>query len=436
MKMTISRLFIREILYRKTSFLLGLLSVVTAMTAWIGAVALLRAHDIQTDRILVERERATQREMQQMEDDYRRIMRDLGYNVMIVSDQQDLSTLRAKGHPDTHMPFNHVLRLAHGRIDTLNHLLPVLQQRVEWPEHGIDIILSGTPGQIPLPNRRHFLTADGTAYRNPIMQTIPDGELIIGSAVATSLNLQVGDQVTLMGEPFRIRAINPPEGTSDDIAVWCTLDWAQQQLQLEGMINLILALECVCSGDSLGKIIAEVTALTPDVQVMEFSSRVQARALARERAAAAHRTAMAAERDHRQEMGDSQRRFASILAPLVVAGAVIWMFFLFVANVRERLVEIGILRAIGTREATILGVFMLKSIAIGLIGAAVGFCIGHLLAAWWNGIPMFSTEMVQLLDIRLLFVSLLAAPALCALAAWIPAVRAIRRDPARILCEA
>ncbi len=436
MAMNIRRLFVREILYRKTGFFLGLLSVVTAMTAWIGAVALLRAHDIQTDRILVERERATQREMQQMEEDYRRIMRDLGYNVMIVSAEQDLSVLRAHGHPNTLMPFDNVLRLAHGGIDTLNHLLPVLQQRVVWPERDIEIILSGTPGQIPIPERRHFLTADGTAYRNPIMQTIPDGEMIIGNNIASSLNLSVGDSVVLMGETFRVRAINPPEGTSDDIAVWCTLDWVQQKLDLEDKINVILALECVCSADSLGKIIAEVTSLTPDVQVMEFSSRVQARALARNRAAAAHKTAMDAERAHRQEIGDSQRRFASILAPLVVAGAVIWMFFLFVANVRERQVEIGILRAIGIRELTILGVFMLKSIVIGVIGAALGFLVGHGVAAWWNGIPVFSQEMLQLMDFRLLVVSLLAAPALCALAAWIPAVRAIRRDPARILCEA
>lgn len=434
--MNIWRLFRKEISYGKAGFLLGLLSVITAMTAWVGAVTLLKAHDMETNRILTERERATQQEMQRMEDDYRRIMRDLGYNVMIFPGGTDLAVLRARGHPDETMPYEYVERLAHGRIETLNHLLPVLQQRVQWPEEEMEIILSGTPGQVPITHLTHVLTADGQAYRNPIMETIPPGELILGNSVARSLGLNVGDEIELFGNTFRVRRVNPAEGTTDDIAVWAHLDWVQEQLGRPGEINLILALECVCSADSLGVIIAEVNGLLPDVQVMEFSSRVQARAQARNRAEEASRIAMEAERQHRTEMAEEQQRFASILAPLVIGGAMIWIFFLFLGNVRERKVEIGILRAIGIGEPTILALFLCKSVVIGLAGAVLGFFVGNMVAAWWAGVDIFSAHFISLLDFRLLLVALLIAPALCALAAWLPAVRAIRRDPARILCEA
>jgi len=434
--MSIWHLFIKELGFRKGAALLGLLSVVAAMVAWVGAVSLMRAHDLRTEQILSERERSTREEMQRLEDDYRRIMRDLGYNMLILPGEQDPARMRSQGHPDTTMPFEYVERLATGGIETLNHLLPVLQQRAEWPERGMEIILSGTPGQIPITHLTQFLTPDGKAYRNPMMETIPAGEVVLGYSVAAAHGLEAGDEIVLFGDEFKVRGVNAMEGTSDDIAVWAHLDWVQERLGLEGRINLILALDCVCSADSLSVITAEVQGIVPEVQVLEFSSQVRARALARNRAEEAARTAMEAERQHRVEVGAAQQRFASALAPLVIGGAVVWIFFLFLGNVRERKVEIGILRAIGIRERAILSAFLLKSVSFGLAGALVGFFVGHALSALWAGVPLLSGDFLSLLDFKLLVAALVVAPAFCVLAAWCAAVPAIRRDPARILCEA
>lgn len=405
------------------------------MTAWTGAGALLRAHDLQTDRLLARRARETAQEMQRMEDDYRRIMRGLGYNVMIVPAGEDPAALRARGHPEGSFPFEYVERLARGGIETLNHLLPALQKRVAWPEHGIEIILSGTPGQVPIVHLVHFLTPDGAAYRNPIMQTIPPGELVLGHGVAQALGLRPGDETVLMGDRFRVRAVNPAEGSTDDIAVWTHLDWVQERLGRPDRINLILALECVCEADSLGRIVEEVGGLIPGVDVLEFSSRVRARALARNRAAEARETALEAERRHRQEVAESQERFAAVMAPLVVVASAAWMVFLFLGNARERVVEIGVLRAVGVREGTILAVFLFKSLAMGLAGAVAGFFSGHALGALWAGLNPISGDFLELLHLPDLWTSAIAAPALCVLAAWAPALWAVRRDPARILSE-
>lgn len=434
--MSLWRLIFRELWHRKTALVLGLLSITAAMTAWTGAVSLMMANELVTQRLLTGRERSTRSEMMRLEDDYRKIMRELGYNVLIVPAEQDLSRLRALGHPDTTMPYEVVERLASGGVQTLNHLLPVLQKRIEWPGRGIEILLSGTPGQIPILRGKDFSGGEVRSSQSPMMEAIPEGELILGHSVAQSLGLKAGDETELRGRTFRVRRVNPAEGTSDDIAVWAGLDWVQKELGMEGSINLILALECVCNAESLGRITAEVNGIVPGVQILEFSSRVKTRALARQRAEEANRLAVEGERRHRQEVTAAQQRFASVMAPLVVGGAVVWMFFLFLGNARERRVEIGILRAIGVPEITLLSAFLLKSVAFGLVGAFAGFLLGHLLAAMWTGIPLFSGEFVALLDFRLLGASLVAAPALCVLAAWSAALPAIRKDPARILCEA
>lgn len=433
--MNIRHLVCREIAFRKAGFALGLISVSVAIAGLVGSVTLLEAHDLRTEQILTERERATSEEMTRMEDDYRKIMRDLGYNIMILPAAQKLSALRALGHPDTDMPEDYVERLGRGRIETLNHLLPVLQRRVTWPEHNLDIILSGTPGQVPVYHKRNFLTADGTAYRDPILKPIPPGRLILGHNVARDLGLRPGDRTTLMGETFVVDRVNRAEGSTDDIAVWCDLRWAQKQLGLEGKINLILALECVCAAEALGQITAEVQGILPDVQVLEFSSRVVVRARARVRAEETHRTAIEAERAHRANVAAAQRRFASVLVPVTMAGSALWMFFLFLGNVRDRKMEIGILRAVGVREHTILSLFMAKAVVTGLLGAVLGYAAGLTLAAAWSGILPCSPDFTRLMRPNLLAAALLIAPAMCALAGWWPAVRAARQDPAVVLRE-
>jgi hypothetical protein len=403
--------------------------------AWIGSIFLLHAMALRTERILSERARETQSEMTRLEDDYRKIMRDLGYNVMIVPGDQDLASLRMNGCPDSTMPFEYVERLGSGGVKTLNHLLPVLQRRVQWPEAGIEILLSGTSGQIPVVQRKHFLTSDGTAYRDPIMQTVPPGEIVIGQVVAKKTGLRVGDETTLWGTRFRVRKVNPAEASTDDIAVWCDLGWAQDKLGLPGKINLILALECVCFADAIGEITADVQRLLPDVQILEFGSRVKTRALARARAEEAHGIALDAERRHRVDMLETLRRFTLVLTSLVIAGCAAWMFFLSLGNVRERRHEIGVLRAVGVSEHGILVVFLGRGILVGLSGAVIGVSFVCLAGIGCSMFGILDGSVGGMLPIRTVFAALMAAPVLSVFAVWLPAISSVRNDPATVLCE-
>ncbi len=425
----------REIRYRKTGFAIGVLCVAVAIGSFAGAYTLLKAHEIRTEEILIQREKETREEMDRLEDDYRRIMRDLGHNVMVLHEDQSMAALRATGYPDTYMPEEYAQMLGEGNIETLNHLLPVLQEKKTWPEHDIEIILTGTRGQVPVAHLTRFLTEDGQAYRNPIVAPVPKGVLRVGNAVARELDLRPGDSVTLFGEEFTIQEVYPPQGDQEDIMVWCNLETVQGWLGREGRINAIFALECICDIDALGQITEEVHGILPDVQVLEFSSRVRARGLARQRAEEEARRAVEAEIAHRSAMGDARRAFAAVLTPIVMLASGLWIFFLILGNVRERETEIGILRAIGVKESKIMAVFLSKAVIIGLIGAVIGYPAGVIAGAgWeWGGLRVMSGGFLPMLNPLLFAAALFIAMALCAVAGWIPALKAANSDPADVL---
>ena len=79
--MKVHQLVIKEIKNRKQNFLLGLLSVVFAVTSIIGALTMLEIHDIKTNLLVTNKEKETRERMAVMQDDYRKITKKLGFNL-------------------------------------------------------------------------------------------------------------------------------------------------------------------------------------------------------------------------------------------------------------------------------------------------------------------------------------------------------------------
>jgi len=82
--MKISSLVIKEIKRRKLNFALGLISVVFAVAAVIGALTMLQVHDIKTLEIISQKENETKERMALLRDDYRKITKKLGFNLLII----------------------------------------------------------------------------------------------------------------------------------------------------------------------------------------------------------------------------------------------------------------------------------------------------------------------------------------------------------------
>lgn len=407
--MTLWRLVFQEIRHRKLNFALALLSVVAAAACLIASLTVLRAHDLRTEQI-----------MAKQEDDMRKITKRMGFNVIILPQDQNLSDLFADNYASKFMPESYADKLAGSKIVTINHLLPALEQRIRWPERNDrTMILIGVKGQVPLAH------AD---EKKPIMDPVPAGSIILGAELARTENLKAGDELTLMGRSFKVAKVHAARGDKDDLTAWINLGEAQQMLDKAGLINSIRALECECAFADLPKVRAEIQGILPDTQVIELGTIALARAEARRAADLA-----------RAEVRQQRESFAAVLVPLAIVAASVWIGLLAMLNVRDRRQEIGVLRALGYRSSQVLAIFLSKAALIGLVGAAAGYAIG-LAAGLGFGTRLedlkldlnMSTQMVRASHLILL---LLAAPLLAAVASWLPAIAAAQQDPAVVLRE-
>lgn len=426
--MTPLKLTVREIAHRKLTFILGLLSVMIAVGVLVGAVALLRGHDLRTEAVIAVKEAQTREEMARMEDDYRRIMKDMGYNVLVLHEDQSFDEMQRVGYPTHYMPEDYAQRLADEKIESLNHLLPILQERAEWPEQGREVTLAGVRGQVPI-----FYM--GREKMKPIMEPVEPDEIKLGYDIARDLGLSEGDTVTFRGLALKVAQVYDRRGTQDDQTVWVNLSRAQEWLGRPGQVNGILALECICSPDEVGLIERQVREILPDTRVYEFTSLIVARALARQRAEETRKQAIEAEMAHRARLRDERRAFTGVLVPVAAAGAAAWVFFLALGNVRERRQEIGILRAIGVGAGRIQRAFLLKALIMGLGGGLLGAPAGLAVGAWLSEAPVSDGALMALADLRVVLAALAGAPLLAALAGLMPSVLAARQDPAVVLRE-
>ncbi|MCB1062126.1 MAG: hypothetical protein KDN20_04295 [Verrucomicrobiae bacterium] len=409
--MNLARLVLREIRHRKINFALSLLGAALAVAAVLATIGALRSHDLQTEAIISDMEAATQSEMKKLEDEIRKSMKGLGFNIYIFPAGQEMSEVYADGYASKTMPESYVSKLADSKIVTVNHLLPSLTQKLEWPEQKRTIILIGVRGEVPIAHR------DPKA---PLIDPVVPGHLVLGYELHRSLGLKKGDPVTFMGKEFTVGDAYEARGSKDDITIWMNLGECQELLGKVGLINAIQALECNCATlDRLGEIRAELMQILPDTQIIETQSTALARAEARNQAAATARQQIESKKAQRAQLKAERQKLAGVLLPAATLVSMIWIGLLTFINVRERLPEIGILRAIGVKGRTILGAFLVRAIIAGLVGGAMGAAVAKFVSP-----TILPKEWL---------IAICLAPLLAALGAWLPSLAAAQRDPADVL---
>ena len=199
--MNVWRLVLREISHRRLNFALGLLSVAVAVGCLVGALTLLSADEIRTAEILdtyrtaseqqiAERKAAVEQRGAELQDAMRKITKGLGFNILILPEQQDLGELHVEGTLSSTMPEEYVDRLANSRIVTVNHLLPMVMQKIQWEEQDRTVILVGTRGEVP------FLHRDP---KKPLLDAVPAGSIVLGYQIHQQLDLSKDDKVQMLG---------------------------------------------------------------------------------------------------------------------------------------------------------------------------------------------------------------------------------------------
>ena len=416
----------REIAFRKLNFGLALFSVSAAVACLVGTLTLLQADERRTDRLLAEKEAEVAKAGAGLEDAIRRITKELGFNVIILPEDQDLNEMHLEGSLSKQMPEEYVHRLAKSKIVTVNHLLPTVMKKLTWPETGLSVVLYGIRGEVPLQHRD---------LKKPLLDTVPEGTMNIGHHVSQKLGLREGDETVLLDQKFSVGKVHGERGNIDDGTVWINLAKAQELLGMQNLIHAIQALECHCAGDRISQIRAEIAGILPGTQVVERGPPALARAEARDRARQSAEDALARAVASRRELRGQREAFAAVLAPLICVGAAVWIGFLMLGNVRERRAEIGILRAIGFRSSQILLLFLGKAVLFGIVGTVLGFVAGALAGASLGEMPV-GLAWLQDPEAPVHFgLALSLAVALSVFAGWIPALSAARQDPALVLQE-
>lgn len=441
-------LVVREIRHRLGSFLLSALAVAVAVAVVVAAelllqhdrvetAALLAARTQEVEQSIARRQADVERTGAELQDAIRKHMTKLGFNILVLPQEQDLAELHLQGTLSATMPESYVVKLAESGIVTVNHLLPMITKRLTWPERSLDVILVGTRGETPILHRTE---------KKELLSAVAPGEMVIGSEVHRQLAAGVGETVTFFGQPFRIATVNAERGTADDVSVWIDLATAQKLLGLENLIHGILALECECAGDRITQVRAELQGILPGTQVIERYSQALARAEARNQAKAtadaalaeaqaSGRTLLEEEARSRQAIEERHAQLAGLLAPGVVVAAAAWVALLTWLNVRQRRGEIGILRAIGLPQLDLLLVFLGKAVLVGLLGGAAGLLLG----VGWAGLTGSGGALRGGLAAggeslpAALWLAPLLAPLLAAVASWLPALSAAQQDPAHVL---
>ncbi|MFK7776883.1 MAG: FtsX-like permease family protein [Gimesia sp.] len=425
--MSLFHLIFQEIQHRKINFILGLVSVVVAVACLVAALTLLHADEIKTTFILEKKAEEVEVAGAKLEDAMRKITKGLGFNILILPQNQDLNEFLLTGIVSDSMPEENVKKLAASKIVTVNHLLPMVAKKITWPEKKCDIILTGTRGEVPLLHR---------ALKKPLQQQVPKGTMVLGYQIQKKLDLNVDDDVTLMGKNFKVTQCYPERGTADDSTVWINLSEAQELLGMQNLVNAILALECNCAAkDRVAQIREEIGKILPGTQIIERGPPALARAEARNQARESAVASLEQEKASSLLMIKRHADFAAVLVPLVVLACGAWIGFLSLENVRRRATEIGVLRAIGLRSIQVFGIFIIKAFIIGVLGALIGYFLGYGIGITWANLPESMNPQEVLFSGRWLLLSLIFAPVLASLSSWIPALLAARQDPATLLQE-
>jgi len=285
------------------------------------------------------------------------------------------------------------------------YYVSVLQQRIEVD--GKMVVLTGIE-----PVKR----SDETAEKEHLTSPVPRGQTKLGAQAACILALSRGDSLEIRSRSLDVAEVLEPQGSLDDYRVYVNLHDAQALLDKPDQINVIRAFLCMHRG-SLPEVMQHgkesMAKLFPDFRVIAKTNIARARDLAR-----------------RTTSG-----YLYYLLALVLGITVVIIVVTGLQEVTERRREIGILLAMGTRYAYIVGLYVAKLLVIAVLASVSGFLVGSSLsrellsstlvthtrpvAAIWSQLP----QVILLTCLVVVF------------AAFLPVAKLVRIDPNIILAE-
>ncbi|NQU22705.1 MAG: ABC transporter permease [Candidatus Nealsonbacteria bacterium] len=400
----------RELFERKSQMLTIFLGVFLGITAVVAI-----------KNITVYRELAVARELDL-----------LGANVLVLPKSVTLQDYYSADMHDEVIPEEYVMRLTMSKIQGVDNLSPKLcvpvtledrnftltgilpknefQAKAAWAGVGIFSrpIGCGTVDMGAEPEKED----KKTLVRKRVIETLESDESLVGADVASSLGLEDGDSIELLGKEFSVVAVLPQTGTVDDSRIFAHLHTVQELTNKGEVVSCIEIVGC-CKEISAG-LVDKVNTLLPDAKVVTVTQVV------------------ATQTKVNEMMEQGSLLFLIILVVVGGAGIANYMY----ANVFERRREIGTLMALGAGSRTILGIFLLKALLLGLAGGVGGVLVGTgvslILGPMLAGLPALAG--IHDVEIRggmlmLATWAVLISTGIALAASFLPAWWAARLDP-------
>ncbi len=380
-------LVLKELLYRKISSSVILLTAITAACVSVAIYTLSKASENET----------------------RKIMREQGLNLYIFPKGTDLIDFYSVVNMPV-FPESYVDSLAKSEtFDAVRHLTGILQVKYpDWKD------TNGSVHQIMLFGYKDEATQIYLPRQEKMGFDVRKGTVVLGSL--TGKNIKPGEPFSITGTDgktytFEVSGRLPEGKGMIDQGVSFNLEDLQQILGMPGKINKIEALGCVCHDGRINNARTQVQTIFPDLEVTELSSIA----------------------DARENQRLMMNKYGALIIPFVVISALLVTGLLFYQNTSARKQETGLLKALGYSKSKILYIILLKAFILGLAGGIAGYFLGSLAAVHF-GKEVFRFTAMSLKPIReLLYYCMIIFPLLWMLAGWIPALIAANTDAARTL---
>lgn len=373
---TLVRMILREMQRSKLNTLFCLFTVTVAVSVFVALLSI----------------------TQDSVDATRRMMKDMGFNLLITAQGVDPARYQALDFEGPDMPEDYVDQLVKG-TSLAQHIVGKYQKTVQV--NGCTIVLTGVLAE---------KTEAGGMKPMPTAYDVPDGKILVGPAAARALKLAKDGKLTILGKEFTVKRVLEEAGMiPEDIRVFAPLHQVQELLGKKGRVNAIDALACQCPAsakDIAAYLTKGIQEVVKDVEVHPYQSILLAR--------------------HQQRVLMDRIALAAVSVVMIASAAAIWG--LTHQNVRNRRREIGVLRALGVDDARIaalfLGKILIYSVAGALLGTMMGQFLARVLRVAEESLPLSQGLLLSLLALTPLAAMVFALP---------PIVGGLLQDPAEVL---
>jgi putative ABC transport system permease protein len=237
-----------------------------------------------------------------------------------------------------------------------------------------------------------------------------DEGVLVGSAAAAALGLDLGDPVVIEGRTFKTAGMLAATGSEDDNVIFADIGAVQRLAGKENLAHFV-EVAALCSGCPIDEITAQIQAALPDASITAMQQVVR----------------------QRMDAIAFVKRLALSVSAVIMLTACAMIGLSVFSSVNERKNEIGVLRALGFSRSGVFLLFCLEAVIVGMAAAVLGYAGGAAAAGIVPDVLESGAAAAFAFDLGEFALTFAAVSVLSAAAAAPPSLAAARLDPAAAL---